>query len=123
MSTLIQSLSRENTSSWLLYFSDHGEDVYETIDMACHSEVLGTKPMYDVPFVLWKSPNHVNDSLVFISDRRFSTEDLIYTMADLAKIKFSELDKRRSIVNTAFEEKVLLLDGSVVYDSIFKVLK
>ena len=36
--------------AYLLYFSDHGDEVYESIDFSGHAEENPTKSMHDIPF-------------------------------------------------------------------------
>lgn len=55
-----EMLSRVNASGLsavLVYFSDHGEEVYDSEDFAGHSQDRPTDAMHDVPFVIGFSPS------------------------------------------------------------------
>ena len=106
-------------------FSDHGEDVFETMDMAGHNETNGSKPMYEIPFILWRSNKFKNDSSKFIfnTNRKSSTEDLLFTLSDLSNITFKEFDSSKSLVNEKFIEKKRLLSNQIDYDIYFNSKK
>jgi len=102
--SIIKKIESKNALSYVLYFSDHGEDVYDTINEASHSEKKGTNPMYEIPFILWQSKKHLNQSknLVFDVERYFNTEDLIHSVSDLSKLKFDRLNPQKSIFNIKY---------------------
>lgn len=120
---IIKKVKNRNSKSFALYFSDHGEDVYNTMDMACHTESKGSKPMYDIPFILWQSEIYKkeNTDLVFNVNRPWSTEDLIFTLSDLAQIKFNQFDASRSLINSKFEQKERLIFNNKTYNETFKI--
>ena len=125
ISEIIKDLKLTNTKAFALYLSDHGEDVYETLNFTGHLESNGSKPMYDIPFVLWQSDKFKKDNSEFIFDinRKYSTENLIFTISNLAKITFEEFDATKSIVNKSFVEKERLLSNNIDYDQFFKTQK
>lgn len=125
ISKIIEDTKQSNLNSFVLYFSDHGEDVYETIDIACHTETKGTKPMYDIPFVLWRSEKFKQNKNEFIFDvnRKLSTENLIYTLSDLSNIKFKEFDPTKSIINKKFIQRERILSNNIDYDIFFNSKK
>lgn len=121
LSTLIEQLRKTETTSYLLYFSDHGEDVFETNNSMGHFEDNGTKPMYDIPFILWQSNQYKKENQKFIFDisRKYSTEDVIHTISDLSNLYFKEFDATRSIINIDFEEKKRIILKDKDYDVYF----
>jgi len=58
MHEIIEMTGRLDYAGQVVYFSDHGEEVYQTVDDKGHTESDGTKPMYDIPFL------HVYNSFV-----------------------------------------------------------
>ncbi|MDK2772269.1 MAG: phosphoethanolamine transferase [Flavobacterium sp.] len=102
--SIIQSLKNENHKSAALCLSDHGEEVYESIDFFGHTETKGTKSMYEIPFLLWLSDKKKDEknNLVFDVNRRYCSEDLIYSMADLAGIHFTSFYSEKSILNANY---------------------
>lgn len=120
VNSLIELVKKQNKKSWLLYFSDHGEDVYETINMTSHLESNGTKPMYDIPFFIWRSDKYkLTDNHEYTTNRKYMTDDLIYTVSDMSHVHFAEFDSTRSLVNPKFVERKRGISKTEDYDSKF----
>lgn len=119
---IISEVEKQAKYANVLYLSDHGEDVYETIDEACHTEAKGTKPMFDIPFFIWQSKQAKNarNDISFDAKRKYSSEDLVHTMADLANIKFQKFDASKSIINTSFKERERIILKDKNYEEFFK---
>ena len=114
VATLIKQLAAAKTDSLLSYFSDHGEDVYDSPnhDFIGRNEAKPTPPMYAVPFFLWSSPHwKTNDRLRFdkLVDRTYQTSHFIHTWADLAGLRLDGFDPSKSIVNKQFKERPVLV--------------
>lgn len=112
VTSLIERLTAAGGRTQLLYFSDHGEDVYDTPahDFIGRNEAKPTLPMYTVPFLLWRSPEwRATDPRRFdgTTHRRYQTSHLIHTWADLAGLTFDGYDPTKSIVNDRFRERPL----------------
>ena len=106
LSELIRLLKEnisENEKTFALYLSDHGEDVFETVDFTGHSEVIGTKPMFQIPFLLWSNNKNEIERMRPFSNRKYMTDNLIYAIADLANISFVNFTPEKSIFNDSFE--------------------
>jgi len=104
---IITSVEEMTENAYVLYFSDHGEDVFETIDEAGHTEEKGTEPMYKIPFVLWQSTDFKSrdSTLTWDTTRRFNLRDLPHTVADLSGIRFNGFLPEKSLVNERFNEE------------------
>ncbi|MBV1875935.1 MAG: phosphoethanolamine transferase CptA [Cycloclasticus sp.] len=108
VSSLINILKETSTNSSLVYFSDHGEEVYDTKDeLFCgRNEGKPTPAMYTIPFMAWLSPDwqgeHPMPSIQNTLNHSYQTSDFIYSWADLAGIDFEGNDPTRSIFNTHF---------------------
>ncbi|MDW4577326.1 phosphoethanolamine transferase CptA [Atlantibacter hermannii] len=109
VSTLIKDFKQTSPNGFLLYFSDHGEEVYDTPphDIQGRNEAQPTRPMYTIPFIVWTSPgwmaSHPRDMRAD-ADRKYSSAELIHTWSDLAGLSYDDYDPTRSIVNPAFKE-------------------
>ncbi len=112
VSLIIDVIKDRKKPSTLLYFSDHGEEVYDSIDFAGHP-ANGTFSfnMIEIPFLFWTSENDKlsNDYLA----RKFSLNDLSHSMADLYGIRSAEIDTTRSVFHKSFVER-----QRVVWDTI-----
>ena len=121
INSVISEVEKSNSKSYVLYFSDHGEDVYETIDQACHTQEIGTKPMHDIPFLLWLSKDYRDDTstMVFDAERKYSLESLIHTVSDLSNITFDDYSPDKSIINPLFVERKRTISNGKYYEDVF----
>lgn len=109
VSTLIKDFKASKPNGFMLYFSDHGEEVYDTAPHKTQgrNESDPTRRMYTVPFILWTSPawqqNHPRD---FTGDvnRKYSSSELIHTWSDLAGLTYDGYEATRSITSPQFVE-------------------
>ena len=112
VTSLIGKLAARDTRSLMLYFADHGEDVYDTPPhrMLGRNESSPTLAMYAVPFMLWTSPawqaTTPRDFSAY-TDRPYSLSHFIHTWADLTGLSFDDWDKQKSLISDAFVEHPL----------------
>ncbi|WP_030130314.1 phosphoethanolamine transferase CptA [Pseudomonas sp. QTF5] len=114
VSSLIKDYAKADPNGFLLYLSDHGEDVF---DSAGHktlgrNESKPTAPMYTIPFMAWASPKwRETHDWSFAGDlsRPYSSSQLIHTWADLAGLSFDELDRSKSLVSDSFKSRPLMI--------------
>ena len=114
VASLIERLDAQGGQSMMLYFSDHGEDVFDSPGhaFAGRNEARPTLPMYAVPFVLWRSAawrEAFPRDFARQADRPYQTAHLIHTWADLAGLSFDGYDPTKSVVNARFRERPLLV--------------
>lgn len=108
LSQLIASYRATDPNGFMLYFSDHGEEVYDTPPHHVHgrSEVTPTRAMYEVPFFIWTSDKwqatHPRNLHRYV-DRKYSQMDLIHTWSDLAGLEYDGYDPSRSVVSPEFK--------------------
>lgn len=106
---LFKLFKNSDPNGFILYFSDHGEEVYQTAphDVLGRNEKAPTRAMYTVPFMLWQSPkwlvSHPNHFESYVN-RKFSTQDLIHTWSDLAGLSFDDYQPEKSVVNEKFAQ-------------------
>jgi heptose-I-phosphate ethanolaminephosphotransferase len=114
VSSLIKTYSKADPNGFLLYLSDHGEDVYDSAshDVLGRNEAKPTIPMYTVPFIAYASPKwretH-NWNFDSIHSRPYTSSNLIHTWAQLAGLSFDELDTTRSLVSLDFKARPRLI--------------
>jgi heptose-I-phosphate ethanolaminephosphotransferase len=114
---LIQRLKQPNQTnqqSLLFYFSDHGEDVYDSKpnDFKGRNEAAPTYPMYAVPFVVWHSSNwnnadKLNDPTIL--NRQYDNADFIYTFSDLLGLHYDGYLEYESLLSQHFIEDTILV--------------
>ena len=114
VSSLIKDYAKSDPNGFLLYLSDHGEDVFDSVGHTTlgRNENKPTAPMYTIPFMAWASPkwreNH-NWNFAGDLDRPYSSSHLIHTWADLAGLSSDELDRSKSLVSDSFKPRPLLI--------------
>ena len=119
---IIEKVRSNNSNSFVLYFSDHGDDVFDVENLAGHSEYKGTKPMYEIPFILWMSKSYKRSRPGVVDSKKnreqgFSTEHLIHSFSDLSNIEFTGLDLSKSIFNIQFKEHTRYIKEGIDYDN------
>lgn len=107
---VIETVRKENKPSYVVYFSDHGDEVYDTMDLMGHNEYFATPPMHEIPFIVWLSPEYKNQIPTFselksYSNRRYNLEDFIHSFSELSNIQFNLIDSTRSVFNQGFQER------------------
>ncbi|GAB5539794.1 MAG: phosphoethanolamine transferase CptA [Salibacteraceae bacterium] len=121
--SIIDQVQNSDGSSAVLYFSDHGEDVYEARDCACHTEKVGTKPMFEVPFLLWRSEAFKsNKPIANNTASPYMLDDLFHGMIDLAGLKYTGFDPTRSIFHESFTPRPRLIQNSIDFDTKFNTV-
>nr|WP_154325403.1 phosphoethanolamine transferase CptA [Pantoea sp. 201603H] len=107
LSRLIKTFSATDPNGFLLYLSDHGEEVFQTPphDRQGRNENSPTRAMYTIPFILWTSPrwaaDHPRDYSTML-DRKYSSAHLIQTWSDLAGLRYDLYKPQQSLVNAQF---------------------
>jgi heptose-I-phosphate ethanolaminephosphotransferase len=114
VSSLIKDYAITDPNGFLLYLSDHGEDVFDSPGHSTlgRNESKPTAPMYTIPFMAWASPKwRETHDWSFAGDlgRPYSSSHLIHTWADLAGLSFDELDHSKSLVSDSFKPRPLMI--------------
>jgi len=119
--TVIEKVKKQNTNSYVLYFSDHGEDVFDIMNSFGHNEITGTKPMYEIPFIIWLSKKYKQKNKSFfitnnVLERSYNLEDFIHGFSDLSNISFDQFNPSKSIFNKEYVKSKRLVKNGVDYD-------
>jgi heptose-I-phosphate ethanolaminephosphotransferase len=119
---LLTELEQMNTSSYLLYFSDHGEEVFD-IRNACGHFLSNVWPCQcKIPFVLWRSERyqHENPHIVVDTARPYSTENVIHAISTLSGFEYPDYDPSLSIFTVAYVKPEVRIVGQESYGEILK---
>lgn len=120
---MIDQLKGQKASSYLLYFSDHGDEVYDVRDFKGHNDDNPTPAMFEVPFVLWRSPVHQQTFEIEKDTARAGTIDhLIHSVSDLSDVRFERYRSGKSIFSTNYQvpEKRILGSQKDEYEALKK---
>jgi len=117
ISELISSLKKSNEhSSSLLYFSDHGDEVFDFRDFHGHSDVNKSKYMLDVPFVFWANDAYRETHVEVIKYANLNEnapsnlDEFINSTANLYGFKCNKIDGQNGLFNSQLDQ-LLSLDS------------
>jgi heptose-I-phosphate ethanolaminephosphotransferase len=117
---VIKKVDSMENRSFVLYFSDHGEEVFDQIDLAGHNEDVYSQNMFDIPFILWRSDTYKQaKDIYFVKDRRYMIDDLFHGISDLLDIKAPQTDSTRSIFSEYFVDRKRIIKDTINYDTFF----
>lgn len=115
---VIDKVNQLGFYSTVMYFSDHGEDVFRTRpDFLGHSENLHTKYMFEIPFILWASEKYkaANPEKINIIkqsvNRPYQTDNFIFTYTDLLNVKYPSFIKEKSLINKNYKKPKRIVGG------------
>ena len=106
---VIGRVKQQGVRAFVLYLSDHAEEVYDQRDFAGHREIVGSRFMVEIPFVLWLSDAYreanraLADRIGGYLGRPYMSDDLIHTLLDLSSLRCPGWEPGRSVVNAAFD--------------------
>ena len=121
---IISRFKKEETV--LFYVSDHGEEVYEFRNFKGHSEENGSRYMVEIPFIIYVSNKfkekypEVIKNIEKSLNKPYMTDDLIYTVLEIAQIKTKEFDETRSIINEKYNSSRKRIFSGKDYDTYWK---
>ena len=119
VSEIIRKVKEKNKNSFVIYFSDHGDDVYQDTDSFGHYESIGSNAMYQIPYIVWLSEKYKQNSTINFDQylhRKYILEDFIHSFADLTKIQFDQFQPKKSIFNDKFIYKKRIISPGINYD-------
>lgn len=105
INTIIKSLEGlKNEKTVMIYFSDHGEEMYDYRQFAGHAYEKVSPTMCEIPFMIWMSGSYKQSrsDLVFDNERPYSTADFIFSVSDIGGLKYEGYDDSRSIFSSHF---------------------
>ena len=108
VSSLIKDFDNTKENGFLVYLSDHGEEVYDTppYQTVGRNEGSPTRAMYDIPFFIWRSPEWIENHPLNFADkvkRPYSIMDFIYTWSELVGINYDGLIPEKSLISDKYQ--------------------
>jgi len=92
-----------------IYFSDHGEEVYDYRNFLGHSPQSNSAWMHDIPFFTWGIPNSSNQF------KPYNLKDFFHTLVDWMGIHANKFNPQNSIINNSFSIKNRFLGNGQKY--------
>ena len=105
LAEIIKYLQQETCVNYMLYFSDHGEDVFDTntTKLLGHSE-LANEPMTSIPLRLWmsdaleKARPDIRQRATHL-DKPYKLEDVIHFILDISSLENKDYDPSKSLLD------------------------
>ncbi|MDR3261622.1 MAG: sulfatase-like hydrolase/transferase [Tannerella sp.] len=121
IASIIDLLDKQNEPSAMIYFSDHGDEVYDCRDFAGHVYEKVSVYMCEVPFIVWMSGKYMKmrKDLIFHEDRPYSTTDLLFGLSDMAGLNYEGYDNSRSLFTPQFAVRKRFV-GDLPYESVIE---
>ena len=107
INSLITELKKTGNSSSLVFFSDHGENLFDT-DEKLKFHVNFNKYTYRIPFLIWFSDDFINRREVGLtletnSKKLTDTKCLFHTVMDIAGMDSKFFDTSKSLLDPNFK--------------------
>ncbi|MDR1368643.1 MAG: sulfatase-like hydrolase/transferase [Dysgonamonadaceae bacterium] len=103
-SSILDRIKNEEKSSFLLFFSDHGEEVNDTREARGHfmSDVYPCQAR--IPFVFWQSEKYKEEmpGIVVDTSRPYNTENIIYSLSTLSALRYNDYNGTASIFSKEY---------------------
>lgn len=105
--TCIEMVRKQDGMSAMLYFSDHGEEVYDCLKNAGRSFGEGITPtMCEPPLLLWINEEYKTVSNLYLNESiPTCTDDIIYGIMDLCGVKYHLYDSTKSLFHPSYLPK------------------
>lgn len=118
--SILNELKKLNKKSAFIYLSDHGENVYDNGEFFGRTEANMTKSMFEIPFLVWTSPEfEFPNDFEYVSNRKFMTDHLYESLGHLFGVAHSEMKLNKSIFSSSFEERKRIVVTGINYDKYF----
>jgi heptose-I-phosphate ethanolaminephosphotransferase len=110
LSQILARVEKTGRPASLVYFSDHGQDVFDTQNFFGHTEARASPAMFEIPFFVWISKQHPRSEKLRNSAKQnlnklYSTEDFLHSAHDLMGVETSFYSADKSILNPAFKSR------------------
>jgi len=121
LSELITSLNKENNQSYLMYISDHGENLFDDKkELVLHGSINPTKYEIEVPFMIWHSNNYNKknaNQLQSNKKKKVSSQIVFHTLSSLAGFKTKLHQNKNDLLSDSLktgDRLFLKSDGSIM---------
>jgi len=118
ISSIIDLTRKYAPFSYVLYFSDHAQELFDIEDFHGHAR-RHSKYECNIPFILWRSEDY-KQQIKLCEDNintPYTTEDLIYSISQLSGLRYEEYDSAKSIFSDQFKSKKRMV-GHIPYDDL-----
>jgi heptose-I-phosphate ethanolaminephosphotransferase len=116
--SIIRAVEAKKGINYVLFFPDHGEEVFDYRIYAGRSYDNITPDMYEIPFILWLSDAYRKLRPLSIDpDRPYSISDVIHTIIDLSSFSYEQFDSTRSVISEHFRKRPRDIRGKILQEN------
>ncbi len=120
--SILNEVKAANKSSYILFFSDHGDEVYDSRDVKGHLMTNVYPCQCQVPFVLGRSEKYKTEmpGIVIDTSRPYSIENVIYSISTLSGLQYGYYNPEESVFSEEYKAPEKRLVGKEDYEDILK---
>ncbi|MFK5958966.1 MAG: phosphoethanolamine transferase [Lutibacter sp.] len=109
LSKIIRLTKRKNLSSIILFTPDHGCNLFENENLFGYGSANPTEKETHIPLFIWGSNkfiknNYKYSNLIRHKNLMTTNDNIFYTLADLANIRYASFLKNKSIADSSYNE-------------------
>lgn len=113
VSSLLESFQTNADYGAFVYFSDHGEEVFDKREFYGRDSYNPSSDIYTVPLLVWgsdawRSNRGLADSDSYIH-RPYSMEDFIHSWCQISAIQYRQCDPHKSILSASYHKPTRLV--------------
>lgn len=126
VSSVINAVKRKGGDAFVVYFSDHGQEVYDTRPVRGQIANDPSKHMLDIPFLCWFSPEYQRRNAEFMQrvkgaiHKPWMTSGFADAAAELARLSFGGGKPEKAPFSASYEPWVRYAPNGSGYDSLDK---
>ena len=118
----------EKGDSIVFYFSDHGEEVFDSLNMGGHNDITISRFMLEIPFIIYVSDTFIRKHpqtyarLKAAQNTPFMNDDFIHAFIDILGFHIDGFEPHRSLFSTDFtpRKRMVGLRANKDYDAELK---
>jgi heptose-I-phosphate ethanolaminephosphotransferase len=124
ISEILDRVAHVDGSSMMVYFSDHGQEVYDSRPIRGQDAGNQSRFMVDIPFLLWFSPEYKARNADFYAavlqrtGKPFILDRFPHTAAALCRINFAGYNPERNLFAAEYKDTPRLLSTKQLYDKL-----
>ncbi len=114
LSNILRAVDKEQDAAMLIYFSDHGENVYDEGNYCGRGERFVEVPFIIYPNQAYRNKNHEIINLLEKSlDRKFSTANFVHQLLTLTGTTYRCYDASRDVMSENFRQRKRFVDEKI----------
>lgn len=126
---VIEAVGKREGRNMVVYFSDHGQEVYDTLPIRGQSAEKPSRNMYDIPFICWFSDAYREANKDFLAGLAkalgtpTSLSDFVYMAADLTRVGSTEFRPEDSPFSPGYLVKRRELPYKFTYEELPRLVQ